>query len=66
MLLSMGIVLWFLCGLLAVYLAFTAARMQKDIFDPAHIWLAMLGPLGLIPACLVFALSRQRSRPIVS
>jgi hypothetical protein len=54
MLLAVAVTLWFLCGLLAIYMAFLVARSRKDIFDPVHIWLAVLGPLGLLLACLTF------------
>lgn len=55
MLIAVGVTLWFLCGLLAIYLAFVAARNHQETFDPIHIWLAILGPISLIPACLIYA-----------
>ena len=59
MLLSVTVALWFLCGLAAIYLAFSTARRYQEDFDPIHIWLAVLGPLGLILACLTL-LGRNR------
>jgi len=55
MLIPMAVALWFLCGLLAIHLAFIAARRQSETFDPVHIWLAVLGPVSLVLACFMIA-----------
>lgn len=62
MLIAVAVTLWILCGLTAVHLAFAAARSHQEPFDPIHIWLAVLGPISLIPACFAWA---ERSRPAV-
>lgn len=63
MLIAAAIALWFLCGLMAIYLAFAAARNREDLFDPIHVWLALLGPVSLILACLTFRNWSQDERP---
>jgi hypothetical protein len=55
MLITAAVIFWFLCGLLAIYLAFGTARRHQEVFDPIHIWLAMLGPVSLIFVCFTFA-----------
>lgn len=55
MLIALIVTLWQLSGLLAIHLAFAAARRDQEIFDPIHIWLAVLGPVSLILACLTLA-----------
>ena len=55
MLIALVIVLWFLCGLAGIHLAFAAARSRQDNFDPVHIWLAIMGPISLVLAGITFA-----------
>lgn len=62
MMIGVAVTLWFLCGLLAIYLAFAAARHREDLFDPIHIWLALLGPIGLVLAWLTFMDWNQNHR----
>jgi hypothetical protein len=64
MLITAGAVFWFLCGLLAIYLAFAAARRHQEIFDPIHIWLAILGPITLVLACIIFADGNHEKNPV--
>lgn len=59
MLLAIAVTLWFVCGLLATYVAFAVARRHRDIFDPIHVWLAVLGPIGLLFTCLTLASRSQ-------
>jgi hypothetical protein len=54
MLIAVGVALWFVCGLLAIHLAFAAARSQGDVFDAIHVWLALLGPVSLVLAWFTF------------
>ncbi len=53
------ILLWFLCGLGGIHLAFAAARSRQDSFDPVHTWLAILGPISLVLAWITFADANQ-------
>jgi len=55
MLIALVIVLWFFCGLAGIHLAFAAARNRQEIFDPVHIWLAILGPISLVLAGITYA-----------
>jgi hypothetical protein len=55
MLIALVIVLWFLCGLAGIHLAFAAARSRQENFDPVHIWLAILGPISLVLAGITYA-----------
>jgi len=63
MLIPMAVAVWFLCGILAIYLAFASARRNSEIFDPVHIWLAILGPVSLALACILFAEGSHEKRP---
>ncbi len=53
MLIAFAVTLWFLCGLVAIHVAFDVARRHSGIFDPVHIWLAVLGPISLVLACFM-------------
>ena len=66
MLIALVIVLWFLCGLAGIHLAFAAARSRQDNFDPVHIWLAILGPISLVLAGITFADANRGSAAAAS
>jgi len=51
MIVAATVAFWFLCGILAIYLAFASARNHGELFEPIHVWLALLGPVGLALAC---------------
>ena len=63
MLLSTVVLLWFLCGMAGIHLAFAAARSRQESFDPVHIWLAILGPISLVLAGIAFADGDRAARP---
>lgn len=55
MLITAALIFWFFSGLVAIHLAFAAARKRQEVFDPVHIWLALLGPVSLVFVCLSIA-----------
>jgi hypothetical protein len=66
MLTAVAVTLWFFCGLMAIHLAFAAARSRQDLFDPIHVWLALLGPIALVLACFTRAEASQDESPVHS
>lgn len=63
MLIAVAVALWFFCGLMGTHLAFAGSRNREEPFDPVHVWLAVLGPVGLLFAWLTTATDPRREHP---
>jgi hypothetical protein len=55
-------IIWFLCGIGGLHLAFVLAGPDDTTFRPAYVWYAVLGPLPLIAVILLCVLDAVEDR----